>query len=51
MREGHRLRILDKTALRKTFVPKSEQLTEGRRRFNNEELHNLTPQQMFRVVK
>jgi len=51
LREGRRLRMLDKTALRETFGTKSDEETEGRRGLNKHELHNLTPQQIFRVIK
>jgi len=34
-----------------TFGPKSDDETEGRSRLNKQELHNLTPQQIFRVIK
>jgi hypothetical protein len=44
LRDGHRLMMLHKTALRKTFGPKSDELTEGRTRLKIQELHNLTPQ-------
>jgi hypothetical protein len=43
--------MLDKTALRETFGPNSDEETEGRRRLNKQELHNLIPQQIFRVIK
>jgi hypothetical protein len=43
--------MLNKTALRETFGPKSDEETEGRRRLNKQDLHNLTPQKIFRVIK
>lgn len=49
--EGRRLTMLDKTALKETFGPKSDEETEGRRRLNKQEFYNLTPQQILRVTK
>jgi len=51
LREGRGLKMLDKPALRETFGPKSDEETEGRRRLNKQGLHNITPQQIFRVIK
>jgi hypothetical protein len=47
LREGRRLKMFDKTALRETFGSKSDEETEGRRRLNEQELNNLTTQQIF----
>lgn len=51
LREGRGLKMLDKTALRETFGPKSDEETEGRRRLNKQGLHNFTTQQILRVIK
>jgi len=39
--EEHRLRVYENRVLRGIFVPKKEEMVEGRRRVHNEELHNM----------
>jgi hypothetical protein len=41
LREEHRLRLLENRLLRRIFGPKSDEVTGGLRKLNNEELHNL----------
>jgi hypothetical protein len=41
LREEHMLRMSENRVLRRTFVPKGEEMTGGWRRLHNEELHNL----------
>jgi hypothetical protein len=41
LREEHRLRVLEKRALRIIFGPKREGITGGWRRLHNKKLHNL----------
>jgi hypothetical protein len=41
LREKHKLREFEKSALRRIFVLKREGVTEGWRKLHNEELHNL----------
>jgi len=39
LREEHRLRVLENRVLRRIFEPKREEVREGWRRLNNEELN------------
>jgi hypothetical protein len=41
LREEHRLRVFENRVLRRTFGPKRDEVTGGRRKLHNEELHNL----------
>jgi hypothetical protein len=41
LREKHRLRVFGNMVLRRTFESKRNEETEGWRKLNNEELHNL----------
>jgi hypothetical protein len=52
LREKHRLRVFENTALRKIFGPKNDEVTGNWRRLHNEELHSLycTPDAV-RVLK
>jgi hypothetical protein len=43
LREERRLKVLGNRVLRRIFGPKREEVVGGRRRLNNEELHNLYP--------
>jgi hypothetical protein len=40
-REKHRLRVYKNRVLRRIFGPKRDEVTEGRRKLHNEELHNF----------
>jgi hypothetical protein len=35
------VRVFENRVLRRIFAPKWDEVTEGRRKLNNEELHNL----------
>jgi hypothetical protein len=41
LREEHRLRVFENRVLRRIFGPKSDEVTGGWRKLDNEELHNL----------
>jgi hypothetical protein len=41
LREQHRLRVLGNRVLRRIFGPRRDELTGGRRKLHNEELHDL----------
>jgi hypothetical protein len=41
LREEHRLRVFENGVLRRVFVPKGDEVAGGRRKLQNEELHNL----------
>jgi hypothetical protein len=41
LREEYKLRVFEKRVLRKTFVPKSDDVTGEWRRLHNEELNDL----------
>jgi hypothetical protein len=41
LREEHRLRVFENRVLRRIFGPKRDEVTGGRRKLHNEELHNL----------
>jgi hypothetical protein len=41
LREEHRLRVLENKMLRRTFVPKRDEGTGGRRKLHIKKLHNL----------
>jgi hypothetical protein len=46
-REEYRLRVFGNKLLRRIFGPKREEVTEGRRKVHNEELHNLYSSPFF----
>jgi len=51
-REEHGLRMSMKRVRRRIFGPKTEEMVGGRRRLNNEELHNLYASPcIIRVIK
>jgi hypothetical protein len=41
LREAHRLRVFEKSVLRRIFGPKKDEVMGGSRKLHNEELHNL----------
>jgi hypothetical protein len=41
LREEYRLRVFENRVLRRIFGPKKDEVTAGRRKLHNEELHNL----------
>jgi hypothetical protein len=41
LREEHRLRVFENRVLRRIFGPKRDEVTGGRRKLHNEELHGL----------
>jgi hypothetical protein len=41
LREKHRLRVFEDWLLRRIFEPKRDEVTGGRRKLHNEEVHNL----------
>jgi hypothetical protein len=41
LREEHRLRVFENRVQRRIFGPEWDEVTEGGRKWNNEELHNL----------
>jgi hypothetical protein len=41
VREEHKLRVFENRVLRRIFGPKRDEVTGGRRKLRNEELHNL----------
>jgi hypothetical protein len=41
LREEHRLRVVENRMLRRIFRPKRDEVTGGRRKLHNEELHDL----------
>jgi hypothetical protein len=41
LREEHRLRVFENRMLRRIFAFKGDEVTEGLRKLQNEELHNL----------
>jgi hypothetical protein len=41
LREVYRLKVFESSVLRKTFVPKKEEVTGKWRKLDNEELHHL----------
>jgi hypothetical protein len=40
-REEHRLRVFENRVLKRMFGPKRDEVTGGRRKLHDEELHNL----------
>jgi hypothetical protein len=52
VREEHRLRVFEDRVLRRIFGPKRDEVTGGRRKLHNEELHNLySSPSIIRMVK
>jgi hypothetical protein len=52
LREKHRLRVFENRVLRRIFGPKRNEVTGGRRKLHNEELHGLySPPSIIRVIK
>jgi hypothetical protein len=50
--EGHKLRMFENGVVRRIFGVKRENVTGGRRKVHNEELHNLYPSpEIIRVIK
>jgi hypothetical protein len=50
--EEHRLRVFEKSVLRKIFGPKMDDVTRGWRKLHNEELHNMySSTSIIRMVK
>jgi hypothetical protein len=41
LREEHRLRVFENRVLRRIFGPERDEVTGGRRKLHNEELHGL----------
>jgi hypothetical protein len=52
LREEHRLRVFENRVLRRIFGPMREEVSGGRRRLHNEELHNLySSPNVVRVIR
>jgi hypothetical protein len=52
LREEHKLRVFENRVLRRIFGPKRDEVTGGRRKLQNEELHNLySSPSIIRVIK
>jgi hypothetical protein len=52
LREGHRLRVFEKSMLRRIFGPKRDEVTWEWRKLRNEELHDLySSPTIVRVIK
>jgi hypothetical protein len=52
LREEHRLRVFENTALRGIFGPKRDEVIGGWRKLHNEELHNLyCSPSIIRIIK
>jgi hypothetical protein len=51
-REEHRLRVFENRVLRRIFGPKRDEVTGGRRKLHNEELHGLySSPNIIRMIK
>jgi hypothetical protein len=52
LREEHRFRVFENRVLRRIFGPKRDEVTGGRRKLHNEELHDLySSPSIVRVIK
>jgi hypothetical protein len=52
IREEHRLRVFENRVLRRIFGPKRDEVTGGRRKLHNEDLHNLySSPSIIRMIK
>jgi hypothetical protein len=52
LKQEHRLRVFENRVLRRTFVPKREEVAGGWGKLHNEELHNLyASPNIIRVIK
>jgi hypothetical protein len=52
LREEHKLRVFENTVLRRIFGPKRDEVTGGRKKLHNEELHDLySSPSIIRIIK
>jgi hypothetical protein len=51
LREERRLRVYENRVLRRIFGPKRDEVTGEKRKLHNEELHDLYPPNILRVIK
>jgi hypothetical protein len=52
LREEHRLTVFENRVLRRIFGPKRDEVTGGRRKLHNEELHGLySSPSIVKVIK
>jgi len=51
LREERRLRVFENRVLRRTFGPKTDEVTEEWRKLHNEELNDLYSHNIVRVIK
>jgi hypothetical protein len=52
LREGHRLRVFENRVLRRIFGTKRDEVTGGKRKLQNEELHSLfSSPSIIRMIK
>jgi hypothetical protein len=52
LREEHRLRMFENRVLRRIFEPRRDEVTGGRRKLHNEELHDLySSPSVIRMIK
>jgi hypothetical protein len=52
LREEHRLRVLEDRVLRRMFGPKKDEVSGGRRKLHNKELHDLySSPSIIRMIK
>jgi hypothetical protein len=51
LREEYRLRVIENRVLRRIFGPKRDGMTEGWRKFHNEELHELYSTNIIVMLK
>jgi hypothetical protein len=50
LREEHRLRLFENRVLRRIYGPKRDEVTGGWKKQRNEELHNLYPSRIIRIL-